>query len=799
VATAESRMGPPDGQEIWRGFDGVLFDRAPNGIVVLDATGRIVAANPAACALLDRPHAELSTLAFTALVHPDDPPSPHLGDGDAPVEHRYRILTSNGPVKRLRARIVADNGLRILYLDDLSEELQRIDDARAAVGSRYENLMRRIGDVIALCDENGVVLNVLGASDGILGWPVARWLGQNVLAFAHPDEVDAIRIGYASLLETPGLPIVREFRTLSETGRWAWLQFNATNLLDDPTVRAVVLVMRNVTRKREMARLQEAQAEVLEMIACSIPLETILTRLGALVEGQVLRSTARVAFGAHLGRAETKPTTISVPLSPEGLTGTPAPRLIVELDEQRALTELEDVVVLAAARLAEIALQRDQSQNQLTHLAHHDRLTGLPNRLRMQTQLDAGIGRAKAYGTALAVLFLDIDNFKIINDSLGHSVGDDVLVAFGSRVAETLRPHDTIGRFGGDEFVILLQDIADTADAVAVAERLLEGLAEPLRIGEHNLFLSVSVGIAVSIAGQDSADELLHRADAAMYQAKAKGRSRVQLFSDELSRLSKGRLRLEGDLHRALDTNQFVLHWQPKVAFDTGRIVSVEALVRWNHPERGLLQPPDFIRVSEETELIVRLGAWVMDEAIRHHAIWEAEHGDEAPWSIAVNVSALQLAQPAALERVLKSLDRWNWSPDRLVLELTESVLMDGSASASPILHALQVAGVKIAIDDFGTGFASLSYLHRYPVDQVKLDQSFVRDIDGNGEGSAIARAVIDMAHALGITVTAEGVETPAQWSGLRALGCDRAQGFYLSPPLDDVAFAALLRTRPRY
>jgi EAL domain-containing protein (putative c-di-GMP-specific phosphodiesterase class I) len=242
-----------------------------------------------------------------------------------------------------------------------------------------------------------------------------------------------------------------------------------------------------------------------------------------------------------------------------------------------------------------------------------------------------------------------------------------------------------------------------------------------------------------------------------------------------------------------------MLYWQPKIALDTGRIVSAEALLRWKHPERGMILPVEFVAVTEELELINRIGEWVLADAIRQRAEWEAEHGDEAPWSIAVNVSALQLSAPTVVDTVERVLSRWQWAPDRLVLELTESVLMDEVTGARALLRRLQQLGVKLAIDDFGTGYSSLSYLHRFPVDQVKLDRAFVTGIGADGEGSPIARAVINMAHALGISVTAEGVETEAELQGLRVLGCDRAQGFHIARPMPADDFSALLRRQPRY
>ena len=832
--------------------DDALFTRAPGAIVAFDAAGRFRAVNPAACRLAQRTEAELLGRPVRDLLHPEHGPI-DLPAGDEVTDHDVRLLHPDGTIRRLRARVVAHDDLYIAFVEDLTEQLRRIADAETSTGERYEKLLQNIDDVITVCAADGTVLTNLGHFNELLGWPSSYWEGRSVFEFAHPDEIDDARRAFELLLRMPGVPIIRDFRTLDAHGRWNWLQFTATNLLDDPTLQAVVLVSRNVTLKKQADSLQKSQSEIFELIACAAPLELVLARLGLLVEEHVQGSvtgffvledgTVRAAAGPRLPVAYTQAvsgprarwfgsvrdalltgrsaavtdvaanpdahqlpavygatrSTVSIPIDDDLSEHGPCGVLEIHLTEARALTEAEELVALAAARLAAIALQRHRTQVQLWHLAHHDRLTSLPNRARLQERLDDAIARAQAHNSALAVMFLDVDNFKIVNDSLGHTAGDHVLIGFAERLAAMLRPDDTVGRFGGDEFVVLLENITDADDAVLVAERLLEDLRHPLRIGDQTVFLSVSVGIAVSIGGHDSADVLLRNADSAMYQAKSKGRARVEVFDDGHPERSARRLQLEGDLHRALDQNQFVLHWQPKVALDTGRIVSAEALVRWNHPERGLIQPTEFIRVTEEIELIVRIGAWVLEEAIRQRAAWEAEHGDEAPWSIAVNVSSLQLAAPRAMESVLQVLERWHWAPERLVLELTESVLMNDGGDASPILDKFTQLGVQIAIDDFGTGYSSLSYLHRYPVDQVKLDRSFVGAIDEHGEGSAIARAVINMAHALGITVTAEGVETDAQRLGLRALGCDRAQGFLFSPPLPAEEFSALLRRRPRY
>ena len=312
-------------------------------------------------------------------------------------------------------------------------------------------------------------------------------------------------------------------------------------------------------------------------------------------------------------------------------------------------------------------------------------------------------------------MFLDLDNFKIVNDSFGHATGDQLLIRFAERLRTLVRPNDILGRFGGDEFVVLLEHVQNAEDAIPVAERLLEDLRRPFHIKGRNVFLTVSVGIAVSTKGRDSGEILLRNADSAMYKAKGRGRSRIEVFADNLTETASARLLLEGDLRQAIEREQFILHWQPKIALETGRIVSAEALVRWAHPTRGMLEPAEFIHVAEELEIIDEIGQWVLEEAIRQRIAWDTEHGDEAPWSIAVNVSALQLSAPRAAETVAMVLERFDWPAERLVLELTESVLMDEVSEAAPVLLRLKESGIQIAIDDFGTGYSSLSYLAPVP------------------------------------------------------------------------------------
>jgi diguanylate cyclase (GGDEF)-like protein/PAS domain S-box-containing protein len=839
--------------------DPVLAERAPVGVAELDLEGRIVQANPALCRTLGQPADQLLGLELRVLLHPDDRANFPLAGEDGGGVLECRVVQSDGDVREVRfhlSRRPDERAGLLVFVEDLTDQRSRLRWVERSLDERYTKLLHNIDDVITVCNPDGVIVKNLGHFDELLGWPPSHWEGRVIFELAHPDEQAGSRADFQRLLQLPGVPVVRQYRTLHRDGRWAWLEFTAINLLEDPSVQAVILISRNVTAKKQAEAIQQRQAAIFELIACAAPLDLVLGQLAQMVEDSTNGARAgiflleddglRMGAGARLdpriidlihgstagswfgslrealmsGRATAVVDTSVAPeyashrglLADAGVLATAAVpvldapdagaargAIVVHLDEARALDANEELVIVSAARLAAIAVQRHESERQLSHLAHHDKLTGLPNRLLLQSRLDEGIRRARTHRSSIAVMFLDLDNFKIVNDSLGHAAGDDILVGFAERLSKLLRPGDVVGRFGGDEFVVLLQNVSDVADATPVAERLLDDLRRPFLIDENTVFLTVSVGIAISHGGRDSGEVLLRNADSAMYQAKARGRARIEVYDEGLPERATRRLQLEGDLHRALDASQFVLHWQPKIALATGRIVSAEALVRWAHPERGLILPADFIAITEELELITRVGEWVIAESIRQCSDLQAAHGEEAPASIAVNVSALQLSAPHIVESVTNVLNRWHWEPSRLVLELSESVLMDEVSDAKTMLMRLKDMGVQLAIDDFGTGYSSLSYLHRFPVDQVKLDRAFVSSITADGEGSPIARAVINMAHALDISVTAEGVETEAQLLGLRRLGCDRAQGFLFARPMSAADFSTLLTRKPRY
>jgi diguanylate cyclase (GGDEF)-like protein len=492
-----------------------------------------------------------------------------------------------------------------------------------------------------------------------------------------------------------------------------------------------------------------------------------------------------------LARAVGAVSTISVPIQgPKGAWGV----LSTHSREQRSFAPDEVSFVQAIANVLGAAIQRWLVEEDTRHRALHDPLTELPNRTLFLDRLGHALDRARRGGGQAAVLFLDLDHFKVINDSLGHEAGDKLLQAFAPRLQETLRPSDTVARFGGDEFVVLCEDLQSEADAAHLAERILGSLEKPFQIDQHELFTSATIGLA--LARDDSTPEgLISDADAAMYRAKAEGRSRYGLFDQAMRRRVSERLRTENALRKALVDGGLELHFQPIVALEDRAIVAAEALLRWHDAERGWISPADFITIAEESGLIVPLGEWVLEEAARLALRWPASAPGKPQPRLAVNLSARQVAHPAFCERLAATLERTGLAPERLSLEITESILIDGADGPMNAMREIKGLGVRLALDDFGTGYSSLSYLNRLPIDVLKLDRSFIAPLREPGHTmAAIVSGMITMAEALGMTVVAEGVEELSQAERLRALGCDFAQGFLFARPMPPDELDALLR-----
>jgi diguanylate cyclase (GGDEF)-like protein/PAS domain S-box-containing protein len=450
----------------------------------------------------------------------------------------------------------------------------------------------------------------------------------------------------------------------------------------------------------------------------------------------------------------------------------------------RAFGKTDASFLTAIANVLADALRRAKSEEQIRELALHDPLTGLPNRTLFFDRLNRALTRAERQNTRLAVLFLDIDDFKAHNDTLGHRAADQLLIDVSARMVQTMRQTDTVARFGGDEFVILCEDLADQEEAELLCTRLASALGRPFfLVDEAQHELSASIGVALSDTDRLDGEALLRDADTAMYVSKEHGRGKWTVATREMRLAVVHRSQTKGALETAIGSDQLVLHYQPIVALDGGRMCAVEALVRWEDPERGLVPPLKFVPLAEESELIVRLGEWVLRTACRQAALWRAEFGDEAPLPIHVNLAARQVAQPNLPRLVRESLERYGVPPGDIALEITEGSLIEGTRGPIATLVELKEMGIGVVLDDFGTGYSSLSYLDRFPIDTLKIDRAFVSQIRAPADQAPIVAAIVGMASALAVSTVAEGVETIEQSVAVAALGCNRAQGYFFARP----------------
>jgi len=468
-----------------------------------------------------------------------------------------------------------------------------------------------------------------------------------------------------------------------------------------------------------------------------------------------------------------------------------------------AAAAILDVATIALLTLMIVAIisylfadSLERAYRESRYQALHDPLTDLPNRALFLDRLEQELASAERAGRVVAVLFIDLDNFKVINDSLGHHLGDRLLVEVSLRIRNCLRSRDSAARFGGDEFTILLANLWDAGAAVRVTERLLEVLREPFVVAKHEVTVSASVGIALGNGDTAGPSDLLRNADTALYQAKGT-KGRYEVFRPSMNTRTLKRLKLEEDLRRAIESGGFEVHYQPQVTLDTHTIAEMEALVRWGHPRRGLVMPSEFIQVTEETGLIVPIGERVLEEACRRASEWCYQNGHRPRITMCVNLSMRQLQDPDLVDKVERALHRAALDANGLKLEITETMVMEDEQHVIGVLQDLSALGVRISLDDFGSGYSSLNYVKDLPVDDLKIDKSFIDGLGEDAVNDAIVRLIVDFAHTLGLKVTAEGVENERQVASLTAMKCDLAQGFYFSKPLPSEAAGALVATNP--
>ncbi len=469
-------------------------------------------------------------------------------------------------------------------------------------------------------------------------------------------------------------------------------------------------------------------------------------------------------------------------------------RLTLEVSSRILMLNEEPVGVQGIAR---DITERKRAQEQLVHDAFHDGLTGLANRALFMDHLRMTIERGKSrHYNPYAVFFLDLDRFKVINDSLGHAEGDELLIQIAGRLENATRTGDLVARLGGDEFVVLSNElVVEDDDAIRIAKRIQSSLKKPFDLSGNEIFITASIGIALSSAGHETAEDMVRDADIAMYRAKTKGRAQYQIFDQAMHEQASSQLQVEIDLRHALERNEFRLHYQPIVELSTQRLVGFEALVRWMHPSRGLIQPSDFIAIAEESSLILPLGEWILNESCRQLNVWHKENPGASKLTVSVNLSSKQFAKPDLADRIAAALDSAGVDPRCLKLEITESHIMENTGMAVTIMNKLRAIGVELSLDDFGTGYSSLSYLHRLPVNYLKIDRSFIARMTKNEENSEIAQTIIRLAQNLKMQVVAEGIETADQLARLKKLNCEFGQGYYFSVPLEPTEAGDLVST----
>lgn len=697
---------------------------------------------------------------------------------------------------------------------DVSDR-KRAEKALRDSEERFRLITENMSDLVCLHAVDGQYRYVSPSCQHLLGFQPQELIGTSPYSLFHPDDRQRVRQeSHQPTLE--GNRTLVNYRIRNRSGQYLWFE-SITKPICDATGNVVSLLTtsRDVSDKvmaLEALRKSEEQFRLTFELA---PIGMAIVSLS----GQFLKVNRALCHTLGYAAEELLHQPWTQVMMPEdakmvaGKVKRLSQGLVSHIQlEIRYLaktgTTLHTVLGVSLTRdskdqplqfIAQILdiTDRKRAEDQLMHDALHDALTGLPNRALFMERVEAAVRRAKRHPNyQFAVLFIDLDRFKVVNDSLGHLVGDQLLVAIAYLLQHCLRSIDTVARLGGDEFTILLDEVQDIKDVTKVAKRIQAELASPVLLMNHAVFTSASIGIVLSSAEYQQGLELLRDADIAMYRAKEKGRARYEVFDRVMHAEALRLLQLESDLRQALERQEFVLHYQPIVALPTNKLIGFEALIRWQHPQQGLVSPTEFIPVAEENGLIVAIGEWVMQEACRQLRDWQQQFPTVAyRLKMSINLSGKQLKEPSLLERIDHILAVTSLEGDAINLELTESILVENPDKVSELLLTLKTRGIQLSIDDFGTGFSSLSYLHQFPINTLKIDRSFVKNMGFGYEKLGLVRSIIALAHTLDMDVVAEGIEHEMQLNQLKSLGCEFGQGYWFSRPLDVNSATALIQS----
>jgi diguanylate cyclase (GGDEF)-like protein/PAS domain S-box-containing protein len=787
-----------------------LVQHSFDAVVIVDPRGIINYASPALEALFGRKLEDVLGISGFTYLHPDDVPALERRIAEiqevpeSSMLEEFRIYDTDGEIRWVEVTAVnmienpAVTGI-VANIRDITdrkhaEATMRANEARfrAVIDSRY--------DVTAVIDDHARIKWVTPGVEPLLGYTPEELEGSDGFDLIHPDDSLEMARQFSLFLAHQGVSYPMTVRLRHSDDTWRQIDVVATDLFDNPDIEGLALTLRDVGDRVQAER--ESQ-RLTDIFGLTEDLVGIANAAGELI---YLNAAARRFFDLPEDSDVTEVHLYDFFASMEVLPYSDSVQTVLE-DGQRWRGELR--LDHADGRVSQMDVQlmthldpdgqpefysgvvRDISERrafeeQLHHAATHDPLTELPNRTLLLDRLTMSLGRARRSGGSVAVLFVDVDNFKVVNDSLGHSRGDELLTSLARRLEPLLRPGDTVARFGGDEFVILCEDLISRQNVLPITQRIEHAVSTPFWVGGQELSVGVSIGIAFSDDPEADPEALIRDADAAMYRAKAKGRGRFEIFDQKMRAAAVDRLDTENSLRRAIENNELELHYQPFVSLESGVIEAFEALLRWRHPTRGLLDPGKFLGVAEESGLIVPIGDWVLQEACSHIRQWTDSVQGFDHTAVAVNLSSRQFEHPDLTGSVERAIRATKIDPARLYLEITEQVVMDDVLANLRTLDRLKSLGVTLAVDDFGTGYSSLSHLRHFPVDVLKVDGSFVMGLGTDSDDLAIVEAIVRLAHTLGLRAVAEGVETIEQLEMVRQLGCDLAQGFHLSRPLID-------------
>jgi diguanylate cyclase (GGDEF)-like protein/PAS domain S-box-containing protein len=801
--------GEQEAQQLARAAEarlGTMLDNSPVVVVSLDADGVITSAQGRELAGLGLDGDELiGTSVFS------------FGDrGQATAdavrrclsgEHVDTIYEVRGRLFDLRYRPMLEGGRVIGVLGvgtDISDSVRAMEQVTSSE-ARWRSVVAPSADAAIIVDAEAVIGFMSPAGTTLFGWEAPDVLGRCAFDFVHPADLDTIQENFAAVLAHVGSHRNVEFRLRASDGSYRWAEVAMRNRLHDPAVAGLIGNIRDVTERRE-SRDALAASEALYRLIVETTQDGIalmdrdsvvryanerLAELTGIPLDQLLGSTpyswldARalpLVEAARERRQAGNGGSYEIPFRrPDGEDR----YLLINATPLRPPAPYEGLLVMVSD-----ITQRNRAEAELARLALHDALTGLPNRALLLDRISGALTRRRRHGGVVALLLVDVDQFTAVNDSLGTAGGDDLLRQFTERLDRTVRAGDTVGRLGGDEFAVLTEELEGEPEASLLADRLLAAVAEPAVLVGHDgpveAVVTASIGVAVTQSDAMRPEDLLQRGELAMHRAKNRGRACHEVLSDAGKPQAVDRLRVVNELRSGLRRGELALHYQPLVELESGRIVGAEALARWQHPQRGLLGPDEFIGLAEESGLIRELGAWVLrtacGQAVQRTS--QSDPPDGSGLTIAVNLSTQQLSDPGLSGLVTSVLADTGLAPHRLMLEVTETALLANTTAALQELQALRRLGVQLALDDFGTGFSSLTYLKRFPLHELKIDRSFVSELGIDPASDAIVAAVIHLARAIGLSVVAEGVETEAQRRGLIELGCTLGQGYLFGRPV---------------